>query len=82
MAVQGKTRTIGQLRHDIDSGRTGDKVAAGDPAAPLGADDRRPARPFRAAGWPVRRSNLRDACHRRAARASGCASRSWGWARV
>ncbi len=32
--------TIEQLRHDIDSGRTRDKVAAHDPAAvPLGTDD-------------------------------------------
>lgn len=36
-----------QLRHDIDSGRTGDKVAFPDPAAvPLGADEE-------AAGTPV-----------------------------
>jgi hypothetical protein len=47
MAVESKLRTIEQLRHDIDSGRTGDKVAVGDPAAaPLGADDE-------AAGTPV-----------------------------
>ena len=32
--------TIEQLRADIDSGRTGDKVSAPDPAmAPLGTDD-------------------------------------------
>jgi hypothetical protein len=32
--------TMAQLRHDIDSGRTGSKVAASDPAAaPLGTDD-------------------------------------------
>jgi hypothetical protein len=32
--------TTDQLRNDIDSGRTNDKVAARDPAAaPLGADD-------------------------------------------
>ena len=31
---------VDQLRHDIDTGRTGDKVAAPDPAAvPLGTDD-------------------------------------------
>ena len=35
-----KTANILQLRRDIDSGRTGDKVAAPDPAAaPLGTDD-------------------------------------------
>lgn len=34
------TNNISQLRRDIDSGRTGDKVAAADPAAaPLGTDD-------------------------------------------
>ena len=32
--------TTAQLRHDIDTGRTGEKVAAPDPAAaPLGTDD-------------------------------------------
>ena len=32
--------TLEQLRADIDSGRTGDKVSAPDPAmAPLGTDD-------------------------------------------
>jgi hypothetical protein len=32
--------TVEQLRADIDSGRTGDKVSAPDPAmAPLGTDD-------------------------------------------
>jgi hypothetical protein len=32
--------TSAQLKHDIDSGRTGDKVAGFDPgAAPLGTDD-------------------------------------------
>ena len=32
--------TTEQLRHDIDSGRTGDKVPGSDPAAaPLGTDD-------------------------------------------
>lgn len=32
--------TVDQLRHDIDTGRTSDKVAAVDPAAaPLGTDD-------------------------------------------
>jgi hypothetical protein len=39
--------TTEQLRHDIDSGRTGDKVAVSDPAAaPLGTDEE-------AAGTPV-----------------------------
>lgn len=34
------TSTVSQLRHDIDSGLTRDKVAAPDPAAaPLGTDD-------------------------------------------
>lgn len=32
--------TVAQLKHDIDSGRTGDKVGGFDPAAsPLGTDD-------------------------------------------
>ena len=39
--------TTEQLRHDIDRGRTGDKVAAIDPAAaPLGTDEE-------AAGTPI-----------------------------
>lgn len=39
--------TVEQLRADIDQGRTGDKVVAGDPAAaPLGTDEE-------AAGTPV-----------------------------
>jgi hypothetical protein len=38
--------TTEQLRHDIDSGRTGDKVRVGDPAAaPLGTDDEAAASP-------------------------------------
>lgn len=52
MTFESNTRTIEQLRHDIDSGRTADKVAVGDPAAaPLGADDE-------AAGTPVSRGRL------------------------
>ncbi len=52
MAFEISTRTIEQLRHDIDSRRTGDKVAVGDPAAaPLGTDDG-------AAGAPVSRGRL------------------------
>jgi hypothetical protein len=39
--------TVDQLRSDIDSGRTGDKVPAADPAAaPLGTDEE-------AAGTPI-----------------------------
>jgi hypothetical protein len=42
-----KAPTPSQLRHDIDRGRTGDKVSAADPAAvPLGTDEE-------AAGTPV-----------------------------
>jgi hypothetical protein len=38
--------TSEQLRHDIDAGRTGDKVSAPDPAmAPLGTDDEAGGRP-------------------------------------
>lgn len=43
------TDTADRLRHEIDSGRTGDKVDAPDPAAaPLGTDDE-------ASGHPVTR---------------------------
>lgn len=38
--------TVERLRHEIDSGQTGDKVPASDPAAaPLGADDEAAGRP-------------------------------------
>lgn len=38
--------TTSQVRHAIDSGRTGDKVAASDPAAaPLGVDDEAAGKP-------------------------------------
>lgn len=38
--VSRRYSTVDQLRHDIDSGKTGDKLAAKDPsAAPLGSDD-------------------------------------------
>jgi hypothetical protein len=47
--------TSEQLRHDIDSGRAGDKVRVGDPAAaPLGTDDE-------AAGTPPSRSAIATA---------------------
>ena len=45
--------TVSQLKADIDAGRTGDKVAEGDPGlSPLGTDDEaagRPASPERVA---------------------------------
>ncbi|MXP63311.1 hypothetical protein E0493_08095 [Roseomonas sp. M0104] len=38
--MAGTDHRADKLRHDIDSGRSGDKVAFSDPAAaPLGADD-------------------------------------------
>ncbi|HWL81561.1 MAG TPA: hypothetical protein VNR89_11440 [Roseomonas sp.] len=38
--MAGTDARVDKLRHDIDSGRSGDKVAFSDPAAaPLGADD-------------------------------------------
>ncbi|MDJ0388242.1 hypothetical protein QMO56_08965 [Roseomonas sp. E05] len=38
--MAGTDQRVDKLRHEIDSGRTGDKVAFSDPAAaPLGADD-------------------------------------------
>jgi hypothetical protein len=38
--------TVAQLKADIDAGRTGDKVAAGDPGlSPLGTDDEAAGRP-------------------------------------
>jgi hypothetical protein len=47
--------TTETLRRDIDSGRTGDKVAASDPAAvPLGAD-------YEAAGKPPRSDEIAQA---------------------
>jgi hypothetical protein len=47
--------TTDRLRHDIDSGRTGDKVRGSDPAmAPLGTDEE-------AAGTPVRPRDIETA---------------------
>lgn len=47
--------TTSRLRHEIDQGRTGDKVAFPDPAAsPLGTDDE-------AAGTPPTRADVRTA---------------------
>jgi len=44
--------TTEQLRHDIDSGHTGDETPASDPAAaPLGTDEE-------AAGTPPSRANV------------------------
>ena len=46
----GPRDTVAQLKADIDSGRTGDKVAAGDPGlSPLGTDDEAAGRPPSAA---------------------------------
>lgn len=46
-------RNVDQLRHDIDSGKTGDKVDFPDPAAvPLGTD-------AEAGGYPPQPSELR-----------------------
>ncbi len=42
----GAGNTVSQLKNDIDSGLTGDKVAAGDPGlSPLGTDDEAAGRP-------------------------------------
>ncbi len=42
----GAGDTVSQLKDDIDSGRTGDKVVAGDPGlSPLGTDDEAAGRP-------------------------------------
>lgn len=42
----GKGPTVAQLKADIDSGRTGDKVASADPGlSPLGTDDEAAGRP-------------------------------------
>lgn len=52
--------TTEQLRHDIDSGLTGDKVAASDPAAaPLGTDDEAAGTPPSAAAVELARRTER-----------------------
>ena len=57
--------TSAQLRDDIDSGRTGDKVSWPDPAAaPLGTDDE-------AAGMPPQPHELAAACAYENSRAHG-----------
>ena len=46
MADTERGSTTAQLKHDIDSGRTGDKVAVSDVAmSPLGTDDEAGGRP-------------------------------------
>jgi hypothetical protein len=61
-----------QLRADIDSGRTGDKVAAPDPAmAPLGTDDE-------AAGTPPSSADCFDAAARNLASSSTSAANRTG----
>lgn len=56
MSDSKKTVNWDQVRHRIDSGATGDKVAGSDPAAaPLGTDDEAggaPSRPSPAEGEP------------------------------
>ena len=48
----GEITNVDQLRHEIDTGRTGDKVQASDPAAaPLGTD-------AEAGGTPVTKAEL------------------------
>ncbi len=55
MANQPKPANSAILRHDIDSGRTGSKVAFGDPAAaPLGTDEE-------AAGAPPSAAEVQEA---------------------
>ena len=55
MASEPKRPTVDQLRRDIDTGRTGEKVPWPDPAsAPLGTDDE-------ASGDPVRPRNVEQA---------------------
>lgn len=59
--------TVEELRRDIDSGATGEKVGFPDPAAaPLGADDE-------AAGTPPNRAEMQAARARGAAEATGAA---------
>jgi len=60
---QRRTATTEQLRRDIDSGRTGEKVAYPDPATvPLGGDDE-------AAGHPPPREELQALREREARKA-------------
>ncbi len=55
MSTMQITPTVDRLRHDIDSGHTGDKVAWPDPsAAPLGTDEE-------AAGTPLSPVNIAHA---------------------
>lgn len=72
-AARGKTRgsTTSQLRDDIDSGRTGDKVDWSDPAAaPLGTD-------AEAAGTPPNRREAGVARVRETTRPGDSVSTRW-----
>jgi hypothetical protein len=58
------TATSDQLKHDIDAGRTGDKVCASDPAAaPLGTDEEAAGAPID----PLLLAKVRDAERKKAA---------------
>ena len=66
--------TVEQLRADIDHGRTGNKVAGSDPAAPLGADEEAagtPVSPHQAAAARLQETSTQ--------RANDPASRSGTW---
>ena len=68
--------TADRLRHDIDSGRTGDKVPHPDPAAaPLGTDDE-------AGGHPPRPHEIQEAAATELSRSSAPAPKRqvrWAW---
>jgi hypothetical protein len=70
--------TGAQLRNDIDSGRTGDKVAAPDPAAaPLGTDEEAAGTPTPPELMAMNR-RAEDRSHLKATAAERASAEPWG----
>ena len=80
MAQRSTGQTVDRLRHEIDSGATGDKIAAPDPAmAPLGTDDEAAGTPPSAAAVAEsRRLEVTGPVARNEARAG----LGWAWVLV
>jgi hypothetical protein len=71
---------VEQLRHDIDSGRTADKVAHFDPAAaPLGADEEAAGTPLSAEAITQARAHETGRLERMRRDADGAAPEGRNW---
>jgi hypothetical protein len=82
LPMTDESATTAQLRHDIDSGRTGSKVNFPDPAAaPLGTDDEAAGTPPSAEAVGIARRHGRSASNRRSREPGrlGCGRRDLRW---